>query len=415
MLQHIIAQAQATTKPVENQDVEIQLMDDTVAQEEIQVNENNLAIDALITTADSYQVLAQTCFAAAKTGGFDENAINALIAGVQGTGAMIGDKVDLPSGESFEEAGGRVDATMLTGESLKDRAKDLYKTVKDFIMRQVNKLKELWKTHFSKLGRMKKTIDAAQQKYAKVEGTQTKAKFKINLKAIFKGNAVASASEVVSEATGLKGLPKALEAQAKTAKELAAEIGSGSFSDIIAKLSSVEGVVEVKGSKEADAATKKQTGMTEGYSSVKVTADLLSGDTLVIGTPTSDSAKGPRSKWVAGKVDEKKANAEHDTLSATDIGAYLDAAAAQRDLADELTVAISSYTDAMGDLAKKLDKANDAEGDAKADAEKAIKKIQDYTSLASDGIRGLIGHCVSASQASFNYAVASAKLYKEEK
>lgn len=413
MLQQIIAQAQAKNLPTGESFATCELMEDTVSREEVSISENNIVIDALSITAESYMILADTCFAAARQGGFSENEINAIAAGVKGTGAIIGDNVDMPSGESFEVAGGRVDATMLTGESIKDRAMNLYKTIKEFIMRQVNNLKELWKTHFSKLGRMKKQIVAAQTQYAKVEGTASKNKFKINLKAIFDGNNVAKATKIKSEAQTLKAFASELSSKTASVKGIVTLLSSGKFADVSAQLSAAKVVPAISGKNASDTQVK-QAGMQEGYLEVKVLDDLLNGDAIFIGTPKEESAKGPRSKWIAGQIDDKVGNIEFTTLSSKDISDYLDAAAAQRDTADALTVAISAYTDAMADLSKGLDKAEKADDSEKEAAKKAATKIKDYTSIASDGVRGLIGHCVSAASTSYNYALGSAKLYKKE-
>lgn len=197
MSNHLRAMLSATLEDVVTSDLnEVQdatMSDDIIVAEEQAEAEKELrmteeAIEVAEETAENLEEIVAKMEEAAEEGGLSEDAaafmhlsLNMALKPFGGAEAVI---PEMPGVEAFGDAGQRGAALQAGVESIKDKAKDVWQTIKKFIVDLYNKVAKFLSSIFTTAGRLEKAF--AKLKEAKLEGVAQEDKIKLKASTVAK-------------------------------------------------------------------------------------------------------------------------------------------------------------------------------------------------------------------------------------
>jgi hypothetical protein len=182
--------------------VEGELLEVAEAQEEVEGDEE--AIDELEEAADGLGEVAETVEASMEDGGLSPQAARFMQLAVESYTGRLG--VDAPvvtSMESFGGTSGRLSATQVSLEGIKEFLKEIWAKVKSLIMSLRAKAKNLWLKLFDTSAKLAKRAEAIKKKAQSTTGSASEKKIEVNLKPIHLGGkaptSMTGALEAVSQ------------------------------------------------------------------------------------------------------------------------------------------------------------------------------------------------------------------------
>lgn len=400
----------------------MELEQGTVTAEEAEIAELEVMTSLVEDAEMSLTELSQTVMATVANGGMSDDGLNVVMAGVQAIGRPLGGvAIELPSGEAFGQDGGRVEATEMAGEAIKEKAKEMKDNVVKFIKSIIAKVREFYITHISKAGRTLKAATKLNDMVGKLKGKAGSSRFAFKLGALkskdgeaLTANQAAATTTMLSRIDGKK-IDKAFEA-------LAAALKSKDMAKVAEIMTACDAVGEAAISafalpKALSAEEQKKVGMGEKYAEVKGVV-WQDGTHVAVGIPKPDSAIGPRLVVVGTAAKQK--DKEVDTLDLGEVKAYaklskdtLEASVELAKQGQKTTDAASNVADALADF-EKARKSADLEGDAKEKAAKVKGKVKDAMTIATVGFKAFANHQQSVGISAYNYALKSSKQYKKE-
>ena len=197
MSNHLRAMLSATLEDVVTSDLnetqDATLSDDIIVAEEQAEAEKELrmteeAIEVAEETAENLEEIVAKMEEAAEEGGLSEDAaafmhlsLNMALKPFGGAEAVI---PEMPGVEAFGDAGQRGAALQAGVESIKDKAKDVWQTIKKFIVDLYKKVANFLSSIFTTAGRLEKAF--AKLKEAKLEGVPQEDKIKLKASTVAK-------------------------------------------------------------------------------------------------------------------------------------------------------------------------------------------------------------------------------------
>lgn len=401
----------------------MELETNTVTIEEAEMAELEVMTSLVEDAEMSLTELSETVMATVANGGMSDDGLNVVMAGVQAIGRPLGGvTIELPSGEAFGQDGGRVEATEMAGEAIKEKAKELKDNVVKFIASMIAKARELFVSYVSAAGRTLKAANKLKEMTSKLSGKPNSTKFDFKLGALLdKDGSRALPVNVVKAVPNWVGKIKEGDVN-KAYEELAAALKAADFSDLDALYSKIDAIAPAAVStfalsKELSAEEKKAVKMGEKYE--KVTGTVLGDGTVIaLGTPKSGSSIGPR--LAVGNVGAKQKDKEVPVLDIAGVKAFADVAVDSLEVSVEIAKKGQKTTDAAAkvvDALKAFEKARKAaklEGNSKEKASKVKGKVKDAMTIAAVGFKAYTKHLQATGIASYNYALKSSKQYKKE-
>lgn len=179
--------------------VEGELLEVEAAQEEAEGEAE--AIDELEEAADGLGEVAEDVEASMEDGGLSPQAARFMQHAVESYTNRLGVAAPVvTSMESFGGTSGRLSATQVSLEGIKEFLKEIWAKIKSLIMSLFAKAKNLWIKLFDAAGKLAKRAEAIKKKARDTSGTASEKKIEVNLKPIHLGgkapNPVAAAKQL---------------------------------------------------------------------------------------------------------------------------------------------------------------------------------------------------------------------------
>ena len=145
----------------------------------------NRSISDLEEIAYSLEELAENAEVSISEGGLDRQAAVMMAAGVHAQTKRLGIENILPSMESFGGTSGRVSATTVSMEGIKEFLANIWKSIVNAFEYLKKRLREFWLKYFDSIPRIKKAAEAMKEKLDKLKSEPEEKKFTVtNLKSV---------------------------------------------------------------------------------------------------------------------------------------------------------------------------------------------------------------------------------------
>ena len=194
-----------------------------------EVESVNRSISDLEEIATSLEEIAQNAEASITEGGLDRQAAVMMASGVCAQTRRLGVENILPSMESFGGSSGRITATTVSLEGIKEFIDNIWRGIVNAFEYMKKRIREFWLKYFDSLPRIMKAAKAMKQKLDKLKSTPEEKKFKVtNLKSVhidgkfpsdFKGK-VAQLAEMAKNIKDTSGSRKVAEEYADALGQL---------------------------------------------------------------------------------------------------------------------------------------------------------------------------------------------------
>lgn len=349
------------------------------------------------------------------------------------TGKWVPAATDMPALESFETAGGRLQATTYAMESIGNTLKAWWEKLKALVGKWVEAVLSFWMKHASAAGKLAKASDALAKKTREYTGAGKKKEAEIELAAKEVVNLTSTHGEKVSEAEIVSGLQKLMaevkriggeKALLQAVETMGQRVGAFKFDDEDAgkeietlKLeAAVKAVEDTIGGKEGDHLGKKSS------ESVKfVASEAMFGNRVLLAKVVGDAKDQLESIEVALVEADKKAKHEAQKVEALDVKQIQALAKVISGIAGTVRdtkvdggkqkQAINELKAGYDKAVKDLDKSNWSK-EHKQQYNKAKALLSGYSKLAMAVLKpynDIQTQAIVSARAAFNYAAKSYK------
>lgn len=401
--------------------------DDMAPGEELsQLVEADAVLDVLGNGMERLQSHLDTFTNSIADGGLTLQSFEALTDTLTRDCGLVGHVFTSVSAESINKPGGRLDATELSVEGIKESFDKGWKKVVDFFNMVIDKVVATFNKYATTFGRFKTKSEALSSIAKDLKGTLPKdAKVKVS-KEFYLGTKVATIKDLQDAIKMLSRYGKGKEVATAIAEVATAYAGAKVTTDAEATAANTE-ILNAQ-NKLADAIEKalditgdlkdlpkKQLPDENEYETVKATENMIGNFKIVLGKPGDKTDRVP--SVIALPTDHKVKGEEITALGSSDIKSYADACA---DLAKVLTEMAEGFDakkpkdviKGADALKKALKGADISEAETKKIQER-LKQVKGIAKLCREPAMSIVTRMASVGTAAYNIAYKSAKAHKE--
>lgn len=316
----------------------------------------------------------------------------------------------MPSNESFGGAGSRVGSGVLTMESIKEKAGEIWKAIVKFLKKMKDKVMAWINKIFGAAEKLAKRAEAIK---SRADGTKGSAKEKtFDSDPLFNSLAVKEALDGALLKTGLG----VVATMAETMVEKAIE-GNKNVSDFVEKMNSVKDSASLDAA--GDAFNKQMIAMA---ASPKIADSVELPGNVVMRNPKVIDAGQPSARWegyglpsngAKAKTGAKVATLDLDTIKSicATVKSIADTLVAARKVEPESTKAYKQLEEFAQKHTASSNLEDSKDEDMKSLYSDMVKEFKQATSIVDGPIKALGGYCLKTARSSLDYCDASLGQY----